>query len=105
MTTLPQQVRRSARTAEKVAKSSEQREAAADEGDTGRQTSGEAPQDQNEDTQTNAEAQPFKKLGDALERWHRQQTKIQRCPRESREAPRAADGGRHGKFRISAPTR
>jgi midasin len=60
----------------KGGKSSEQRESAAADGDTGRQTSGEAPQDQNEETQASVEAQPFKKLGDALERWHRQQTKI-----------------------------
>jgi len=54
----------------------EQREAAADKGDIGRQTSGEAPQGQNEETPASVKAQPFKKLGDALERWHRQQTKI-----------------------------
>ena len=70
----------------KGGKSSEQRGAAADEGDNGRQTSGEAPQDQNEETQASFEAQPFKKLGDALERWHRQQTKIRDAP-ESQEKP------------------
>ncbi len=67
-------------------KSSEQRAAAADEGDTGRQTGGEAPQDQNKETQASAEAHPFKKLGDALERWHRQQSKI-RDTFEDREEP------------------
>jgi midasin len=61
---------------EKEGKPSDQNEAAADEGDTSRPRSGEAPQNQNEETQTSSEAQPFKKLGDALERWHRQQTKI-----------------------------
>jgi midasin len=64
----------------------EQREATADKGDFGRQTSGEAPQGQNEETQACVEAQPFKNLGDALERWHRQQTKIRNAP-EKQEKP------------------
>jgi midasin len=63
-----------------------QNEAAADEGDTGRQTNGGAPQNQNEETQTSSKTQPFKKLGDALERWHRQQTKI-RDASENQEEP------------------
>ncbi|TVY40595.1 Midasin [Lachnellula occidentalis] len=57
--------------------SSEQKEAAAEDGEKGRQANGEAPQDTMDDTQDSSSAQPFKKLGEALERWHRQQTKIQ----------------------------
>lgn len=57
--------------------SSEQKEAAAEDGEKGRQANGEAPQDSTDDTQDSSSAQPFKKLGEALERWHRQQKKIQ----------------------------
>jgi midasin len=62
--------------------SAEQRDAAAEEGDKGRQANGDAPQDPNEDTQATADAQPFKKLGDALEKWHRQQSKIREAPEQ-----------------------
>jgi midasin len=61
--------------------SSEQNEAATEDGDKGRQSKGDAPQDSKDETQDSSEAQPFKKLGDALERWHRQETQI----RESAE--------------------
>jgi midasin len=62
--------------------SSEQKDAAAEDGEKGRQASGDTPQDQNEETQDATEAQPFKKLGDALEKWHRQQTKIRDAPEQ-----------------------
>ncbi|KFY35146.1 hypothetical protein V494_06163 [Pseudogymnoascus sp. VKM F-4513 (FW-928)] len=58
---------------------SEQKDAAAEEGESGRQAQGEAPTS-NDETQDAADAQPFKKLGDALENWHRQQTKIRDAP-------------------------
>jgi midasin len=57
--------------------SSEQKDVAAEDGEKGRQANGEAPQDSMDDTQDSSSTQPFKKLGEALERWHRQQTKIQ----------------------------
>lgn len=56
--------------------SSEKKDSAAADGEKGRQANGDAPQDSQDDTQDSADAQPFKKLGDALEKWHRQQTKI-----------------------------
>jgi len=64
--------------------SSEQKDAAPEDGEKGRQANGEAPQDSMDETQDSTEAQPFKKLGEALERWHRQQTKI-REPAEQKE--------------------
>jgi midasin len=64
--------------------SSEQKDAAAEDGEKGRQAAGDAPQDARDETQDSAAAQPFKKLGDALESWHRQQTQI-REPAEQRE--------------------
>jgi midasin len=64
--------------------SSEQKESAAEDGEKGRQADGDAPQDSKDETQDSANAQPFKKLGDALESWHRQQTQIREAP-ESRE--------------------
>ncbi|CZR69956.1 related to midasin (AAA ATPase) [Phialocephala subalpina] len=64
--------------------SSEQKDSAAEDGEKGRQANGEAPQDGQDETETSADAQPFKKLGDVLERWHRQQTKI-RDPAEHKE--------------------
>ncbi|KUJ07208.1 midasin [Mollisia scopiformis] len=64
--------------------SSEQKDSAAEDGEKGRQANGEAPQDSQDETQDSTDAQPFKKLGDALERWHRQQTKI-REPAEQKE--------------------
>lgn len=57
--------------------SSEQREELPEDGDDGLQANGDRPQDQNAETQTSADAQPFKRLGDANEKWHRQQTKQQ----------------------------
>lgn len=56
--------------------SSEKKDSAAEDGEKGRQANGDAPQDSQDDTQNSPDAQPFKKLGDALEKWHRQQTKI-----------------------------
>ncbi|KAF8853024.1 midasin [Acephala macrosclerotiorum] len=64
--------------------SSEKKDSAAGDGEKGRQASGEAPQDGQDKTDNSTDAQPFKKLGDALERWHRQQTKI-REPAEEKE--------------------
>ncbi|KAF4625784.1 hypothetical protein G7Y89_g12380 [Cudoniella acicularis] len=64
--------------------SSEQKDAAAEDGEQGKQANGEAPQDARDETQDSAAAQPFKKLGEALEQWHRQQTKI-REPAEKKE--------------------
>ncbi|KAH6668907.1 hypothetical protein B0J14DRAFT_674425 [Halenospora varia] len=64
--------------------SSEQKDAAAEDGEQGRQANGEAPQDARDETQDSTAAQPFKKLGEALEQWHRQQTKI-REPAEQKE--------------------
>ncbi|KAL2064559.1 hypothetical protein VTL71DRAFT_3696 [Oculimacula yallundae] len=64
--------------------SSEQKDAAAEDGEKGRQANGDAPQDSRDETEDTASAQPFKKLGDALESWHRQQSKI-RNPEEQKE--------------------
>ena len=64
--------------------SSEQNEAAAEDGEKGRQANGDAPQDPRDETQDTSTAQPFKKLGDALERWHKQQTQI-REPEKQKE--------------------
>ncbi|CAG8983421.1 hypothetical protein HYALB_00000589 [Hymenoscyphus albidus] len=64
--------------------SSEQKDSAAEDGEQGRQANGEAPQDSRDETQDSTNAQPFKKLGEALEKWHRQQTKI-REPAEQKE--------------------
>ncbi|RAL64223.1 hypothetical protein DID88_002115 [Monilinia fructigena] len=50
----------------------------------GRQAAGDAPQDAQDDTQDSSSAQPFKKLGDALEKWHRQQSQI-REPTEEKD--------------------
>ncbi len=64
--------------------SSDQQDKSAEDGEKGRQAQGEAPT-QSEDTQDAPEAQPFKKLGDALEKWHRQQTKIRDAPEEENQ--------------------
>ncbi|ESZ93228.1 hypothetical protein SBOR_6384 [Sclerotinia borealis F-4128] len=64
--------------------SSENKQAAAEDGETGRQAAGDAPQDAQDDTQDSSAAQPFKKLGDALEKWHRQQSQI-REPTEQKD--------------------
>lgn len=69
----------------KGGESSEQQDAAADEGENSRQADGDAPQEQKDDTQTGAEAQPFKKLGDALEKWHRQQNSIRDAPEKQED--------------------
>jgi midasin len=60
--------------------SNEQQDKSAD-GEKGAQAQGEAPT-ADQETEDSAEAQPFKKLGDALEKWHRQQTKIREAPQE-----------------------
>lgn len=60
----------------KGGESSEKKDSAAEDGEKGRQANGDAPQNSQDDTQDSSDAQPFKKLGDALEKWHRQQTKI-----------------------------
>ncbi|CZT51110.1 related to midasin (AAA ATPase) [Rhynchosporium secalis] len=65
--------------------SSEQKDAAAEDGEKGRQANGDAPQDSRDDTENSAAAQPFKKLGDALERWHRQQSKIHNPEQQKEE--------------------
>jgi len=62
--------------------SSEQQDTAAEDGEKGRQANGDAPQDSKDETQDSSEAQPFKKLGDALESWHRQQTQIRDAPEQ-----------------------
>ncbi|RDL37384.1 Midasin [Venustampulla echinocandica] len=67
--------------------SSEQRDAAAEDGEQARQANGEAPQDSRDDTQDTSAAQPFKKLGEALERWHQQQSKIREHAEQKEEAP------------------
>ena len=64
--------------------SSEQNDAVAEDGEKGRQANGNAPQDSRNEIQDSSEAQPFKKLGDALESWHRQQTQV-REPVEQKE--------------------
>jgi midasin len=69
---------------EKGGDSSEQKDAAAEDGEKGREANGDAPPDARDETQDSAAAQPFKKLGDALESWHRQQSKI-REPAEQKE--------------------
>jgi midasin len=79
----------------KSGESAEQKEKSTEEGENGRQTSGAAPTNQDDETQDSAEAQPFKKLGDALERWHKQQTKIRDAPEEKdkgQEQPMEVDG-------------
>ena len=60
----------------KGAESSEQTEAAAEDGEKSRQSKGDAPQSSRDETKDTSEARPFKKLGDALESWHRQHTQI-----------------------------
>lgn len=75
--------------------SSEQNEAATEDGEKGRQATGDAPQDARDETQDTAAAQPFKKLGDALESWHRQQTQI-------REAPESKEQGEDQKIDTNA---
>ena len=70
--------------------SSEQKSAAAEDGEQGRQANGAAPQDSKEDTKDTMDAQPFKKLGDTLESWHRQQTQI-RDPVEQKEEDQNPD--------------
>jgi midasin len=77
--------------------SSEQNEAAAEDGEKGRQANGDAPQDSSEKTQDSVAAQPFKKLGDALESWHRQQTKI-------RDAPESNEQGQDQNMDMNAET-
>lgn len=77
--------------------SSEQMEAAAEDGEKGRQANGDAPQDSKDETQDSTDAQPFKKLGDALESWHRQQTQI-------REAPESEEQGQDQNMDINANT-
>ncbi|KAE8442887.1 hypothetical protein EG329_002559 [Mollisiaceae sp. DMI_Dod_QoI] len=67
--------------------SSEQKDSVAEDGEQGRQANGEATQDAWDETQDSSEVQPFKKLGDALERWHRQQSRI-REPAEQKEQGR-----------------
>jgi midasin len=64
--------------------SSDQREAAAEKGENGRQANSDAPQDTRDETQDSTAAEPFKKIGDALESWHRRQTQIREAP-ESKE--------------------
>ncbi|PBP16626.1 ATPase [Diplocarpon rosae] len=71
-------------------KSSEQQDAAAEEGEKGRQANGDAPQDSRDEAEDSASAQPFKKLGDALESWHRQQSKI-RSPDEKKDQKQGKD--------------
>jgi midasin len=77
--------------------SSEQKESAAEDGEKGRQGNGDAPQDSKEETQDNTDTQPFKKLGDALESWHRQQTQI-------REAPESKEQGQDQNMDMNAET-
>ncbi|KAM3068057.1 AAA ATPase midasin [Clarireedia jacksonii] len=60
----------------KGGESSENKKEAVEDVEKGRQATGDAPQDAQDDTQNSSDAQPFKKLGDALEKWHRQQTQI-----------------------------
>jgi midasin len=74
----------------KGGESSEKNEAAAEDGEKGRQSKGDAPQDSRDETQDNYESQPFKKLGDALESWHRQQTQI-REPTEPKDQSKDQD--------------
>jgi len=62
--------------------SSEQQDTAAEDGEKGQQANGDAPQDSRDETQDSSEAQPFKKLGDALESWHRQQSQIRDAPEQ-----------------------
>ncbi|KAB8301531.1 hypothetical protein EYC80_003378 [Monilinia laxa] len=64
--------------------SSENKQSAAEDGEKGRQAAGDAPQDAQDDTQDCSSAQPFKKLGDALEKWHRQHSQI-REPTEEKD--------------------
>ncbi|KAF7879818.1 uncharacterized protein EAF02_007988 [Botrytis sinoallii] len=64
--------------------SSENKQSAAEDGEKGRQAAGDAPQNTQDDTEDSPTAQPFKKLGDALEKWHRQQSQI-REPTEQQD--------------------
>jgi midasin len=74
--------------------SSEQNDAAAEDGEKGRQADGDAPQDSREETQDSPESQPFKRLGDALESWHRQQTQIrERAEQQEQGKDRNPDPG------------
>lgn len=58
----------------------EEQDSSADTGKQGQQADGDASQDAIDDVQPNKTDQPFKRLGDALERWHRQQKQIREPP-------------------------
>ncbi|KAH8594855.1 hypothetical protein B0O99DRAFT_661844 [Bisporella sp. PMI_857] len=77
----------------KGGESSEQQEASAEDGENGRQANGDAPRDSLDQMDDASEAHPFKKLGDALESWHRQQTQI-RDATEQKEPDQAQDKNR-----------
>ncbi|KAL3419302.1 denitrification regulatory protein NirQ (ATPase) [Phlyctema vagabunda] len=73
--------------------SSEQKDAATEDGEKGRQANGDAPQDGEDDTQDTENAKPFKKLGDALEKWHRQQTQIREPTEQNDQKEQGQDQG------------
>ncbi|KAI6712893.1 hypothetical protein JHW43_004547 [Diplocarpon mali] len=72
--------------------SSKQKDTAAEDGEKGRQANGDAPHESRDETEDSASAQPFKKLGDALESWHRQQSKI-RNPDEKKDQEQDGNEG------------
>ena len=69
--------------------SADQQDKSAEDGEKGRQAQGEAPT-ADQDSQDAPDAQPFKKLGDALEKWHRQQTKIRDAPQQQEKSEDSA---------------
>jgi midasin len=69
----------------KGGESSEKKEAAAEDGEKGHRASRDPAQDSEDNTQDSTDAQPFKKLGDALEKWHRQQSNIREATSEKEQ--------------------
>lgn len=60
-------------------------------GSKGEQSRTEQQEGPNEDQETEASAQPFKKLGDALDRWYRNQRDIRNAPEDKEEQHQKPD--------------
>ncbi|RFU29962.1 hypothetical protein B7463_g6350, partial [Scytalidium lignicola] len=69
----------------KGADSSQKNESSGQDGEQIRQTSGDAPEETKDEAQDHSIPQPFKKLGDVLEKWHRQQIKQQDTQESERQ--------------------
>lgn len=66
-------------------------EAAAEDGQLGELNETEGGRTQDEDRNESRSGQAFKKLGDALENWHRQNRQIQEAPEKAANAPPPTD--------------